>query len=681
MAGGGDIGGLSLFGWVGHGVLLLLVVGCAAISWWTSRRHKPDPQRWARFWASTPWLATAACGLVAAQAVLSILDLWAWGFESGWAKLRIVAPALSESLPGHWTSLCAALWVWSLLMAWPTALRRSRSGRAKILIAIVCFWAGLACAAWSCREFLTRLPETMAPTFMPFDTLAAARAKFERGALCAAAGLGVAAALVAWALWEIPADVAPPRRWAGSAGAGLLGGAAALLLLPLGSGFAWENAHPVDTRFAFANCGFCFPPPLALDGRGPHQLTEAPHVVLSPSAFEVDGSSVRSQQELRNILKNKRELWRQVNPQRDFPGAVVLNARELRKFSELQAAFETVFRAGYTTVLLAHTEVLRQTRPILGDLAGRRDSALRLFLARWRGDCPASTNREVHIRSVAERSLAAWVGTLDAQVNTNLCVILPAFDCATEFEGCRGIEAAGFDVVHEWSLGKRVEAVQLRRNQEEYQVAVVDSAASDTKIGVELMNDPRDPWNGFHALEARVRRNDRRLVWAMNAGMYQPDRSPVGLLVRDSEERAPLVTHRGTGNFFLMPNGVFAATRSGFELETTSAWQHELHGEPEQATQSGPMLVIAGQLHPAFEKDSTSRLIRNGIGIALTGVVMAISTTRVNFYEFASLMRDLGCSNALYLDGNVSSVFAPELERRDTGLGLGPVIVVSETAP
>jgi uncharacterized protein YigE (DUF2233 family) len=129
-----------------------------------------------------------------------------------------------------------------------------------------------------------------------------------------------------------------------------------------------------------------------------------------------------------------------------------------------------------------------------------------------------------------------------------------------------------------------------------------------------------------------------------------------------------------------MPNGVFEVTASGPGIQTTSAWRDDLYSETREATQSGPMLVVAGQLHSAFERDSPSRLIRNGVGVTYDGVVMAISTTRVNFHEFASFMRDLGCTDALYLDGNVSSVFAPGLERRDSGLGLGPVLVVSEPA-
>jgi uncharacterized protein YigE (DUF2233 family) len=71
------------------------------------------------------------------------------------------------------------------------------------------------------------------------------------------------------------------------------------------------------------------------------------------------------------------------------------------------------------------------------------------------------------------------------------------------------------------------------------------------------------------------------------------------------------------------------------------------------ATQSGPMLVIDGAIHPAFIVDSNDRKPRNGVGVSSqTEVHFVITKGWVNFYEFARFVRDgLGCRNALYLDG------------------------------
>ncbi len=62
---------------------------------------------------------------------------------------------------------------------------------------------------------------------------------------------------------------------------------------------------------------------------------------------------------------------------------------------------------------------------------------------------------------------------------------------------------------------------------------------------------------------------------------------------------------------------------------------------PEIATQSGPMLVINGQLHPKFSEDGQSRKIRNGVGV-LDGdtVFFALSEGAVSFADFARLFRD-----------------------------------------
>ncbi|MEK7661099.1 MAG: phosphodiester glycosidase family protein, partial [Pseudomonadota bacterium] len=105
------------------------------------------------------------------------------------------------------------------------------------------------------------------------------------------------------------------------------------------------------------------------------------------------------------------------------------------------------------------------------------------------------------------------------------------------------------------------------------------------------------------------------------------------------------------------------------------------HALPKYATQSGPMLVIDGALHPSFKANSASLNIRNGVGISAdkSQVIFAISDGRVSFHSFARLFRDeLKTPNALYLDGSVSKIFSTELGREDTGEEMGPIIAVVE---
>ena len=100
------------------------------------------------------------------------------------------------------------------------------------------------------------------------------------------------------------------------------------------------------------------------------------------------------------------------------------------------------------------------------------------------------------------------------------------------------------------------------------------------------------------------------------------------------------------------------------------------------ATQSGPMLVINGKLHPAFDHDGTSRHIRNGVGIAPDGKArFVIGEDPVSLGKFARFFRDrLQCRNALFFDGAVSALWDPANHRRDVTVPLGPLVVVFKPA-
>ena len=167
----------------------------------------------------------------------------------------------------------------------------------------------------------------------------------------------------------------------------------------------------------------------------------------------------------------------------------------------------------------------------------------------------------------------------------------------------------------------------------------------------------------------------------MNAGMFEPGRLPVGLFVADGKTLFPLNTADGTGNFFLKPNGVFLVDDGKARVVESSGYPEVARsGHVTLATQSGPLLVRAGVIHPAFNPASTSRLIRNGVGVTAAGeAVFAISEEPVSLYEFAAFFRDvLRCPDALFLDGTVSSLYAPGLKRDDFRVELGPLIGVVE---
>ena len=172
-----------------------------------------------------------------------------------------------------------------------------------------------------------------------------------------------------------------------------------------------------------------------------------------------------------------------------------------------------------------------------------------------------------------------------------------------------------------------------------------------------------------------------RVAFAMNAGMFDEDGRPIGLAVVDGRRVHPINMRDGGGNFHLKPNGVFLVRRDGSAAVVTSEAFAMAPGIA-FATQSGPMLVIDGAIHPKFDPDGQSRFIRNGVGIAPNGQpVFVISNEVVSFGKLARFFRDgLHVRNALYFDGSVSSLWDPANGRMDAGVPLGPMIVALKPA-
>lgn len=190
------------------------------------------------------------------------------------------------------------------------------------------------------------------------------------------------------------------------------------------------------------------------------------------------------------------------------------------------------------------------------------------------------------------------------------------------------------------------------------------------------------PYGGFSAVAEALKPQGDALAFAMNAGMFRPDFRPVGLYVEAGRQLSPANTRAGPGNFHMKPNGVFYFdSKTAGIMETGRFLKAGL--KPDYATQSGPMLVIDGEFHPKIEASGTSAKIRNGVGVKDGHIVIfAISEDPVTFYEFATLFRDrLDCPDALFLDGSVSSLYAPDVGRDNDGLlPLGPIVGVVEKA-
>lgn len=207
-----------------------------------------------------------------------------------------------------------------------------------------------------------------------------------------------------------------------------------------------------------------------------------------------------------------------------------------------------------------------------------------------------------------------------------------------------------------------------------FTVVTVDTQRE--RLALFLNDDTGAPFKSFARLAAWLQGRGETLAFAANAGMYHADFSPVGLLVQAGRQVAPLNLDDGTGNFFMKPNGVFLLGAAGPRVVESSEYP-ALGGKVTLATQSGPLLLRNGVMHPAFQADSRSRHIRNGVGVVGHKVMLVISDEPVTFFELAAFFRDkLKCRDALYLDGAISGIYSQKLKRNDAGAYLGPMLGV-----
>ncbi|VVT18798.1 Phosphodiester glycosidase [Roseovarius sp. EC-HK134] len=223
--------------------------------------------------------------------------------------------------------------------------------------------------------------------------------------------------------------------------------------------------------------------------------------------------------------------------------------------------------------------------------------------------------------------------------------------------------------------GQAAECRAERFEGESYTVCAVDMVRDDLRLFLNSV-ETGTPLGSFGAIEGKLKAEGKTLVFAMNAGMYHADRSPVGLYVEAGQEMRGLVTRDGPGNFGLLPNGVFCIREGRADVIETLRFARE-RPRCRDASQSGPMLVIDGALHPRFLVESDSRYIRNGVGTSEDGrrAWFVISDRAVNFHTFGRFFRDhLRVRQALYFDGKISRLFAPGLGRSDIGFPLGPMV-------
>lgn len=208
-------------------------------------------------------------------------------------------------------------------------------------------------------------------------------------------------------------------------------------------------------------------------------------------------------------------------------------------------------------------------------------------------------------------------------------------------------------------------------------VVTVDLRHDDLQLF--LKSNSGKVYQSFQTINQDLASQNQQLAFAMNAGMFHPNYLPVGLYVEQSKNYFPLNLDQGWGNFFMQPNGVFfKQSQHGLQILSSADFADKNIQGIKLATQSGPLLVYHGVINPLFKPDSSSRVIRNAVGIVSRHEAKFVITEQpVSFYELADFFKNrLDIQDALYLDGSISSVYLPALNRHDHHRLLGPIIGV-----
>jgi uncharacterized protein YigE (DUF2233 family) len=186
-----------------------------------------------------------------------------------------------------------------------------------------------------------------------------------------------------------------------------------------------------------------------------------------------------------------------------------------------------------------------------------------------------------------------------------------------------------------------------------------------TAVQLVWKNPAGQPYRTFANVQTAYAKKGRTVKFLINAGIFEPGGIPSGLHLENHQPLLPPNLNDGQGNFFLKPNGILAfptgprGEKKPTILPATDWPPREKNQLPQYAIQSGPLLLIHGQRHPAFKNGSQNKLPRNGVGIdSQNRLVFAITAPghETNLWDFAGLFLQLGCQNALFLDGDISQM-------------------------
>lgn len=228
------------------------------------------------------------------------------------------------------------------------------------------------------------------------------------------------------------------------------------------------------------------------------------------------------------------------------------------------------------------------------------------------------------------------------------------------------------------SLNKQLTpgAVSIEYHNQTFNGFIVDIRSH--QINFFFKDELKQSFRTIGKVKSQVEDSGDSLIFAMNAGIFDAQNVPEGLFVNHGEAEVALNLEEGEGNFYLKPNGVFYILKNGQMGILPSEEYANKKISAHFATQSGPLLMRNDSIHPAFNKGSTNRFIRNGVGvISKSKVVFLISDKPVNFYDFSMVFKEqFGCKDALYLDGAISQIYLPELGENNLSSDFAGIIGV-----
>jgi len=189
--------------------------------------------------------------------------------------------------------------------------------------------------------------------------------------------------------------------------------------------------------------------------------------------------------------------------------------------------------------------------------------------------------------------------------------------------------------------------------------------ADPAKLTLHWKNAKGTPYAGLATLRRSLEAEGKRVIFLTNAGIYSANDTPAGLWVENGQTLIPLNTRNGKGNFHVQPNGVFYIENGRAHIKTTATYQLAPH-HSQWAFQSGPILILDGQINRRFNQTHSSPHKRNAVCTTADNRLYFILTEDYDlgsewpsFHRFAEALQHLGCHDALYLDGTLSDWYLP----------------------